>query len=458
MSKLALTDANGKAFEKTLAEIFDMSESIGEVNDVQVDNFVPELVDSKGEKFDPLSIKDAKDKNIVAIDVLFEATHSGQNDNYFVYHSDSMEEDTNSWLHPYQKPFIKNHNSDSEPLGRVKEAYFARSEIQPSRDCINVVFRITDEEAIPKFMDGRYKTMSIGGSPSEVSCSICGKKILKDGVFKFCGHWRGDNYAGQKAFWNAKNITYNEGSVVNHPADKWAILKRITVITSEDANTEDSTNKEGESKVNPEDELILKEMNALVVEDSTKIAEEKPEEIKVKDEVKEGVAVEDQTKDKEITDLKAEVQRLADENKELKDTVATKDVAYETLGTEKTSLEDSEKILRSQSIQIAVLNKKLLAKRVTDFEMFSNKLEDSGVDERNAELMKMTAKELKDLNDSVSFKTVVVDRVVPVANPTLANEDGTVLDKNDQDENTVSDLTKFKNLEDEVISSLTSRY
>ena len=52
-----------------------------------------------------------------------------------------------------------------------------------------------------------------------VTCNICGKTILKDGKFRFCGHMRGETYKDQICYWGAKDIEYHEVSVVNNPAD-----------------------------------------------------------------------------------------------------------------------------------------------------------------------------------------------------------------------------------------------
>ena len=54
------------------------------------------------------------------------------------------------------------------------------------------------------------------------------------GKFKFCGHWRGETYKDQICYWGAKDIEYHEVSTVNNPADDYAQIMKVTVVTDSD--------------------------------------------------------------------------------------------------------------------------------------------------------------------------------------------------------------------------------
>ena len=91
-----------------------------------------------------------KSGTVSALDVTFEATHSGKNKNNVVYVSESMEKDSKSWMFPFCKPLIKNHDMHEEPIGRVVDATFSQSDFAEDRDTINVTFRVSDEDAMKK--------------------------------------------------------------------------------------------------------------------------------------------------------------------------------------------------------------------------------------------------------------------------------------------------------------------
>lgn len=253
-----VTDLNGKNFQFSIDEIQDIcyDKYISTQNEVQKsENYkevVPVICDSQGNEigdiknFDISKITDSEGNGLPkAILVTLECTHSGDNRNWEVYHSDSMEKDAHTFLTPYNKPFLKNHNSYSEPLGRVEYANFQQSQIEPSRDTIVIDVKVTDSDAIQKFLDGRYNTVSIGGKAETVQCAVCGKNIFKDGRFDFCGHWKGERYKDTVAKWHYRDITYRECSVVNHPADDFAQVTRIKML--DDSSVKNSNNDDNNS-------------------------------------------------------------------------------------------------------------------------------------------------------------------------------------------------------------------
>lgn len=409
-----VTDKNGKEFEFEVKDIEDMDvdyhgtgpTSLHDSESHPMTNFTPTILDADNNALDinklVKDINDGKTKVPGAIDVLFEATHTGDNLNSFIYHGDSMTNDVATWMTPFPKPFIKNHDMYEEPLGRVKDAWFEQSDFNPDRECCNVIYRITDQDATMKFLDGRYKTMSVGGKMGTVTCGICGKSILKDGQFKFCGHWRGEVYNGQLCKWNGRDITYKEGSAVNAPADVWAQVKRITVV--------------GDAKLPPkqpegkDDENMPKDAATIVdgLTDDGKGADKNtpPNPDNKPDDQKD-----DENKDngeETVESLKVKLEDAQKEIKTLKDTIVEKDVEIKTFKdsnidlTSKLELADKDKTdIREQLITVAVSNKKLMAQRVTDYAVFNKEIKDTEVEEKISVLTIKKAKELQDMCEAL---------------------------------------------------------
>ena len=369
---VTLTDLNGKSIQVKLDDVSDAStyndNNIEVVYDRSQANtkIVTVITDSDDKQMQEQElIDDIKSGKITSLDVCFEATHSGRNLNNAVYVSESMAEDCHTFMYPYAKPLIKNHDSYEEPLGRVVDSEFAPSEFISDRDTINVTFRVSDQDAMQKFADGRYRTMSISASAKHIKCNTCGKDILKDNNFKFCGHWRGEYYAGQICTWTTTQLDYKEGSVVNQPADVYAQVKRIKVNKTKgvkDMNEDENkdlgilddidnlTNKDGEGthpKATPETDPKATQDNE-------------------RNGTGEGEGTE--VKDAEIARLTAELKTVKDENETLKTThateIAAKDAEIATL-TEAQAVTDAELVAKKdQAVKLATMNKQLLADSV----------------------------------------------------------------------------------------------
>ena len=175
--------------------------------------------------------------------VTIDATHAGyKNRNFFHYDSDSMRfaVDSEQWTKPFPKPLLKNHDMDSEPLGRVEAARFI--DTAPGKGFTQLDVRVTDPDAIAKIADGRYLTVSTSGIPlkngnqySFVNCSVCNEDMLKD---EWCGHNRGMSYDDEETgetkicYWTVGAMEYKEVSVVNTPADNdGSVAAQITNIS-----------------------------------------------------------------------------------------------------------------------------------------------------------------------------------------------------------------------------------
>ena len=189
--------------------------------------------------------------------ITYDLSHSGRRINNRIYSTKGQQRGIDSLTNPYQKPILKNHNQSGEPIGRFiggewqnlydEASYFLQSnqaalDIQnafaddepekiyktlkafnlidnkewPGLGRMRVQANITDEEAIKKFMDGRYLTFSAGSTTDRHVCSICDTDWAKDGM---CEHRHGKKYDGETCVFITGDFIVLEGSVVNTPAD-----------------------------------------------------------------------------------------------------------------------------------------------------------------------------------------------------------------------------------------------
>ena len=425
------------------------SQSVIYDNDAKVLNYVCQITDSEGNVIDEERlITDVKSGQVNSIDVTFEATHSGRNLNNAVYSSESMANDCDSFLFPYAKPLIKNHDSYEEPLGRVVASDFDKSEFVEDRDTINVTFRVSDQDAMQKFADGRYKTMSIGAQAKHIKCNVCGKDILKDNKLKFCGHWKGERYADQVATWTMTDMEYKEGSVVNQPADVYAQVKRIKVNKSKGESNMDGKSKDGLTDV----DNILNGVEDSNTEPTTQESNVEPD-AAVQDGAKEP---EDNTaKDsEEIAQLKAELQSAKDELETIKTThaeeIAAKDTEIESLKASAivAKAEDAEK--SKLIVKLANLNKELLKDSV---KILNPEIKDE-------ELNAKTASELGDMFEELKSNVVTANdgqRIIKkVNNPGASiNDNNTIQDDNsDIKDNVEKDNVKTMKDFEEVLKKI----
>ncbi len=152
------------------------------------------------------------------------AVHEGISKNYNKYTADALTEAVDSWLSPYPKPILINHNLEAEPLGRIVKSSIARSTEGVSY--IQLRAALSDPTAIAKVLDGRYMTGSVGALPTAAICSICHSDVVaasKEG--SFCGHERGRTYDGQTCVYEHKGIRFHEYSFVNVPGDSHSLVQ-----------------------------------------------------------------------------------------------------------------------------------------------------------------------------------------------------------------------------------------
>ena len=439
-----IEDANGKKFSIDVSKICDINGDLGDKasasitdskkNRVQQVHDI-EYVDQNGEAIDSLQLlKDmASGKTqVLALDVEMEATHSGKNHNYCIYYEDSMEKDAESFVNPFKKPMLKNHNDYSgEPLGRINQSWFGPSALTDERSAIHLKARVTDQDAIPKFLDGRYSTVSIGGTMGTVTCNVCGKTILKDGKFKFCGHWRGETYKDQMCYWGAKDIEYHEVSTVNNPADDYAQIMKVTVVTdsddkkdSKEDTTMAGTNTDSNKSTNAEDakksvcdiidQLLNQSADSSTTPEDNKDGEQKDNTATDSADTATNSQSEDVDKiKKDLEDAQAKIASLETELADSKSALEKANKDLEDSKAESTSYQE-------KCMALATANKELVADSIMSKEELKD---DTAKDTRKKELMAMSMKDLNKLMEESTAKDSKEQQRIPaqVTNPTLAN-------------------------------------
>lgn len=181
------------------------------------------------------------------------ATHSGKEINLRVYPGTFVKDGAKSFYQPFEKAFLKNHNRDLDAIGRIVDARYQatlsgkrweKDYLDVTEDgsgFIETTSEITDEDAIEKFLDGRFMTVSQGGSSDHRYCNICTKASGdfvdlwgtykdKQGNENECDHYPGRFYDSQKALLVTGPIEYDHLSQVNSPADDRGVHTMMEMI------------------------------------------------------------------------------------------------------------------------------------------------------------------------------------------------------------------------------------
>lgn len=209
------------------------------------------------------------------LEVSFAATHAGiitRNNGFYL--PDKMRRGATTFLDNFAKPILLHHKTDIDPIGRVVRAEYVDNSLKVAdmyrgypmknkagRDVsqlndsliqdfssgkmpfgmqvdvirnlldhtlladsayegmgyIKLTANITDKEAVEKFLDGRYMTGSVGAKTDKAVCSVCKTDWVSDGQ---CDHKPGAVYDKNKCYIIAGELSYDEYSVVNKPADR----------------------------------------------------------------------------------------------------------------------------------------------------------------------------------------------------------------------------------------------
>ena len=363
-----------------------------------------------------------------------EAIHSGLTRNYTFYPADKLEKSVESWTKPYNKPVIKNHDVYTEPVGRVKSATFKQSQISPDKHTIELELEITDPDTIQKVLDGRYQTLSIGGSTNSAICSICGKDLVREG---YCGHMKGRTYEGKQAYWIIGEIEFDEISWVNVPADRNAQVVHKNVAQQQESMTAAQGGIDMPENHNPED--ILEQIDSLIQQEQPVQEGETPEtnspespegvqeqqtpetnKLEAPEQPQEQVTnegeLQDPTLEDKLQEAQSRIQTLETENTTL---VAERDGLKESvdklnkqveelnqtvdrLQQELSVAEEENKSLVKQNITLATYAHKILAESVAHMKLLLGQIEESALEATIEELSKQTSRSLKEQISALS--------------------------------------------------------
>lgn len=156
------------------------------------------------------------------------AIHEGLTSNYNNYSAVELEKALQSWVEPYPKPIILNHDLNTEPIGRVMAAKMEKE--SDGSAYVRLQIAITDPVAAQKVIDKRYLTGSVGGRAAKAVCSISGDDLASEdasGRPRISKYKRGKVYKGKLAYINMEDISFKEYSFVNQPADQKSGVRSV---------------------------------------------------------------------------------------------------------------------------------------------------------------------------------------------------------------------------------------
>lgn len=182
-----------------------------------IESFTVEMPDFTKSDFDFSESFNSKHGLIIEV----AAIHEGLTANYNNYSAAELEKALQSWVEPYPKPIILNHDLNTEPIGRVIAARMDKE--SDGSSFVRLQVAITDPVAAQKVMDKRYLTGSVGGRASKAVCSISGEDLAQpteSGRPKMAKFKRGQVYKGKLAYIDMQDISFKEYSFVNQPADQ----------------------------------------------------------------------------------------------------------------------------------------------------------------------------------------------------------------------------------------------
>lgn len=205
------------------------------------------------------------------------AIHEGLTSNYNHYSAEELERSLQSWVEPYPKPIILNHDLNTEPMGRVMAAKMEKE--ADGSSYVRLQVAITDPVAAQKVLDKRYLTGSVGGRAAKAICSITGEDLATEdesGRPRVLKYKKGKVYKGKLAYVDMKDISFKEYSFVNQPADGKSGVRSTLDSKGADIAHSDWVAKSSAFVLNMESEDIVNiESKKSILEDLKK-KESKP--------------------------------------------------------------------------------------------------------------------------------------------------------------------------------------
>lgn len=200
-------------------------------------------------------------------------SNPGKRINNRVYAPIAQRDSMGLWTAPAPLPLLKNHDTESEPLGRVVSVemvdykdrisnYFRDGKemnsfmsdmysddpkkIQAAMNRRGLLMnaqwpgvaelrgkvRVSDKEAIEKFLDSRYLTLSASAMASQIMCGTCGTNWAMGDM---CEHHPGDAVEDGPGYNTIIAMDYlpREISVVNIPGNKTSFVQSMQMIDHE---------------------------------------------------------------------------------------------------------------------------------------------------------------------------------------------------------------------------------
>lgn len=211
-----------------------------------------------------------KDESKRGLKVTLDLSHAGRRINHRVYSPWGQRDAVNGFTQPFPKPMIMNHNIESDPIGRAIQAQyldmsgtvagffghtkdlmslhkaFETKDYETLSDQLNksnlllnpkwpgigalrVTVRVTDKDAIEKFLDGRYMTFSGGFDTNAMVCSHCLNDWRKGNI---CEHRPGTIVDGKPVVLLCGSYEPREITVTSAPADDLAMVVGMELTDS----------------------------------------------------------------------------------------------------------------------------------------------------------------------------------------------------------------------------------
>lgn len=240
--------------------------------------------------------------------ITYDLSHSSRRINNRIYSIRGQQNGIKSLLTPYPKPILQHHDIGRDPIGRFiggkwedlsnqairffnnlgdfmqfKEAmatenpeimYQAMKKYNllsnkdwPGLGRMRVTAKITDKEAVEKFLDGRYITFSAGSTTDKHVCSICNSDWAENDI---CTHRHGKIYDGETCVFFTGDFKVLEGSVVNTPADDLSQIQSMEFLSDSNNDVSIKDIELDESYIYLSDSVLKCESNEMNLEVSMK--------------------------------------------------------------------------------------------------------------------------------------------------------------------------------------------
>jgi len=244
-----------------------MSFTIRDTYNIRPSKTLLELDDSqKKAVMDSAMVLDDETNTKKGLIVEFDLSSSLRRTNNRLYTPRGQRQNVDSWTTPFAKPILVHHEKKADPIGRIVEVNWVPNDDQamaffpniqdfmkfkrvcdqdnpqkiykemlkhnlltndawPGLGRLVAKARISDPEAIQKFLDGRYLTFSAGSNTDRYACGICGSDWVTG---DFCDHSPGSiSDEGKPAVFITGSFKGVEASVVTDPANPLAQVKSM---------------------------------------------------------------------------------------------------------------------------------------------------------------------------------------------------------------------------------------